>query len=129
MLYYSAVGMVFMKGLINLSGLVMFSQYVGCDPMTNPARPMSDPSEVAIYYVIVELPKIPGLAGLFVAAIYAAVLRYRKHKINGFSHLYPLPFFFTGFFDSAYCPFLVSVCVAPSCSLAKRRSKVLFHLY
>lgn len=78
MLYYAAVGMVLMRALINLSGLVMFARYADCDPMTNPARPMIDPSEVVIKYVISELPKIPGLAGLFVAAIYAAVLRYRN---------------------------------------------------
>ncbi|KAK3857907.1 hypothetical protein Pcinc_035870 [Petrolisthes cinctipes] len=86
-LYYAAVGMVLMRALINLSGLVMFANYVGCDPITHPTRPMTDPSQVAIFYVNTELPKIPGLAGLFVAAVYAAVLSSVSTQLNSMTAL------------------------------------------
>lgn len=48
----------------------MYAYFKDCDPMGK-----ADPSIVLIFYVMRELTKIPGLTGLFVAAVYAAVLR------------------------------------------------------
>lgn len=73
-LYYAAMGMVFLRALIHISGLVIFAYFKDCDPLT--AKGVTpDPSTVVVIYVLQILTKIPGLTGLFVAAVYAAVLR------------------------------------------------------
>ena len=69
-LYYAAGGMVFLRALIHLSGLAIFAQFYECDPLG-----AKEPASVVVVYVLSEITKIPGLAGIFVASIYAAVLR------------------------------------------------------
>ena len=73
-MYYAAFGLVILRGLIQFSGLVIFANYADCDPVTYGGRKgLSFTAVVA--YVTQKLTQIPGLAGLFVASIYAAVLR------------------------------------------------------
>lgn len=74
MLYYAAGGMVLLRGLIHLSGLAIYAHFYKCDPMAKPGA--EEPAYVVILYVLTVLTRVPGLAGIFVAAIYAAVLRY-----------------------------------------------------
>lgn len=73
-LYYAAIGMVFMRGIINVMGVVIYGVFSDCDPLRKYGK-TPEPALVVVNYVLTVLPKIPGLAGLFVAAIYAAVLR------------------------------------------------------
>nr|XP_053629216.1 sodium-coupled monocarboxylate transporter 1-like isoform X2 [Cherax quadricarinatus] len=80
-LYYAAMGMVFLRALIHLSGLVMYAHFKDCDPITASGT-ISDPSIVVIAYVLRVLTEIPGLSGLFVAAIYAAVLSSVSTQLN-----------------------------------------------
>lgn len=83
-LYYSAIALVILRSLINLSGLVMYAYYKDCDPIV-PYK--LDPSAIAVFYVTQELTKIPGLAGLFVAAVYAAVLSSVSTQLNSMTAL------------------------------------------
>ncbi|XP_042240640.1 sodium-coupled monocarboxylate transporter 2-like [Homarus americanus] len=85
-LYYAAIGMVFLRGLINLSGLVIYAYFKDCDPLTE-NDPHKDPAYVLIPYVKMVLTKIPGLSGLFVAAIYAAVLSSVSTQLNSMTAL------------------------------------------
>lgn len=81
-LYYSAIALVSLRFLINLAGLVMYAYFKDCDPMGK-----ADPSIVLIFYVMRELTKIPGLTGLFVAAVYAAVLSSVSTQLNSMTAL------------------------------------------
>lgn len=81
-LYYSAIALVSLRFLINLSGLVMYAHFKDCDPLGN-----ADPTVVLIIYVMKELTKIPGLTGLFVAAVYAAVLSSVSTQLNSMTAL------------------------------------------
>ncbi|KAG0727179.1 Sodium-coupled monocarboxylate transporter 1 [Chionoecetes opilio] len=83
-LYYSAVALVILRFLINLSGLVMYAKYKDCDPIGGKGL---DPSAVPVFYVLQELTKIPGLTGLFVAAVYAAVLSSVSTQLNSMTAL------------------------------------------
>ncbi|MCL4149420.1 UNVERIFIED_CONTAM: hypothetical protein GTU68_067184 [Idotea baltica] len=74
-IYYAIVGMFLLKGLVNLSGIVMFANFKDCDPLTKDGGPPHNNVLIVVSYVLMHLTKIPGLAGLFVASIYAAVLR------------------------------------------------------
>ncbi|XP_076063705.1 sodium-coupled monocarboxylate transporter 1-like [Oratosquilla oratoria] len=79
--YYGAAGMVLFRGLSNLAGLVIFSNYAGCDPLTM-AGITKHPGLIVPIYVTYKLTEIPGLAGLFVAAIYSAVLSSNSTSLN-----------------------------------------------
>ncbi|XP_045601787.1 sodium-coupled monocarboxylate transporter 1 [Procambarus clarkii] len=85
-LYYAAMGMVLLRALIHLSGLVMFVYFKDCDPLTAPGS-HRDPSIVVVTYVLKVLTQIPGLTGLFVAAIYAAVLSSVSTQLNSMTAL------------------------------------------
>ncbi|XP_066943453.1 sodium-dependent multivitamin transporter-like isoform X2 [Macrobrachium rosenbergii] len=86
-LYYAAAGMVFLKAIINLAGLVMYAHFKGCDPITHPQNVMKEPSIVVINYVLEVLTKIPGMSGVFVGAIYAAVLSSVSTQLNSMTAL------------------------------------------
>ncbi|CAL4063754.1 unnamed protein product, partial [Meganyctiphanes norvegica] len=85
-LYLGAFGMVFIKSLINISGLVIFAKYVECDPLTGPGS-TGDPTFVVLIYILQNLSKIPGLTGLFSASIYAAVLSSISTQLNSLTAL------------------------------------------
>ncbi|XP_068230838.1 sodium-coupled monocarboxylate transporter 1-like [Palaemon carinicauda] len=86
-LYYAAAGMVFLKAIINLAGLVMYAYYKDCDPITDPKNYIKDPSIVVVKYVLEVLTKVPGMSGIFVAAIYAAVLSSVSTQLNSMTAL------------------------------------------
>ncbi|XP_064100409.1 sodium-coupled monocarboxylate transporter 2-like [Macrobrachium nipponense] len=86
-LYYAAAGMVFLRAIINLAGLVMYAYFQDCDPLTDPNNVLNDPSIVVINYVLEVLTKIPGMSGAFVAAIYAAVLSSVSTQLNSMAAL------------------------------------------
>ncbi|XP_068231607.1 sodium-coupled monocarboxylate transporter 1-like [Palaemon carinicauda] len=86
-LYYAAFGMIFLKALINLAGLVMYAYFKDCDPITSPTNKVTDPSVVVVVYVLYVLTKIPGMSGVFVAAIYAAVLSSVSTQLNSMTAL------------------------------------------
>lgn len=73
-MYYAMIGMLLLRLFINLAGIVIFAYYVDCDPLTAGGKVKSNLG-VVVSYVLQDLSYIPGLAGLFVASIYAAVLR------------------------------------------------------
>lgn len=85
-LYYAAMGMVFLRALIHLSGLVIYAHFKDCDPLTAP-NSIPDPSTVVVKYVLQILTQIPGLTGLFVAAVYAAVLSSISTQLNSMTAL------------------------------------------
>ncbi|XP_068212876.1 sodium-coupled monocarboxylate transporter 1-like isoform X2 [Palaemon carinicauda] len=58
--------------LINYSGLVIFSVYSDCDPLT--AGYIEKIDQITVYFVIDKLGYLSGIPGLFVAAIYSGVL-------------------------------------------------------
>ena len=66
--------MLVLRGLIHLSGVTLYAHYSGCDPLTTTKYPLK-PVMILTQYVLTNLTSIPGLTGLFVASIYAAVLR------------------------------------------------------
>lgn len=66
--------MLFLRALIHLAGLAIYAHFYQCDPLARPGA--GEPAYVVILYVLTVLTRVPGLAGIFVAAIYAAVLRY-----------------------------------------------------
>ncbi|XP_076063706.1 sodium-coupled monocarboxylate transporter 1-like [Oratosquilla oratoria] len=84
-MYYGAVGLVVIRGLTNLSGLVIFANFVDCDPLTS--LNLKKPGLVVLSYVLQKLTIIPGLAGLFVAAIYSAVLSSVSTQVNSMTAL------------------------------------------
>ncbi|ROT80798.1 hypothetical protein C7M84_000465 [Penaeus vannamei] len=71
-IYFAAFGMLFLRALIHLAGLAIYAHFHQCDPLARPGA--GEPAYVVILYVLTVLTRVPGLAGIFVAAIYAAVL-------------------------------------------------------
>ncbi|KAK7066255.1 hypothetical protein SK128_003763, partial [Halocaridina rubra] len=86
-LYYAAVGIVFLKGITNIAGLVIYAIFKDCDPLTSPFMTIKDPSSVVVVYVLKVLTRIPGMTGVFVAAIYAAVLSSVSTQLNSMTAL------------------------------------------
>ncbi|KAB7493712.1 Sodium-coupled monocarboxylate transporter 1 [Armadillidium nasatum] len=69
-----------MSCLIFFCGLVVYATYAGCDPMALGKIKKKD--EIITYYVMDKLSLIPGLPGLFVAAIIGAALSTLSSFIN-----------------------------------------------
>ncbi|XP_068212878.1 sodium-coupled monocarboxylate transporter 1-like isoform X2 [Palaemon carinicauda] len=67
--------------LINYSGLVIFSVYSDCDPLT--AGYIEKIDQITVYFVIDKLGYLSGIPGLFVAAIYSGVLSTVSSILNG----------------------------------------------
>ncbi|RXG58700.1 Sodium-coupled monocarboxylate transporter 1, partial [Armadillidium vulgare] len=74
------IGKFAMSCLIFFCGLVIYATYAGCDPMTLGKIKKKD--EIITYYVMDKLSLIPGLPGLFVAAIIGAALSTLSSFIN-----------------------------------------------
>ncbi|KAL7643094.1 UNVERIFIED_CONTAM: hypothetical protein RMT77_006384 [Armadillidium vulgare] len=79
-LKFNMIGKFAMSCLIFFCGLVIYATYAGCDPMTLGKIKKKD--EIITYYVMDKLSLIPGLPGLFVAAIIGAALSTLSSIIN-----------------------------------------------
>ena len=55
------------------SGLVAFATYVDCDPLKSGKIEKAD--QIIPFLVADKLSYLPGMSGLFVSAVYGAVLR------------------------------------------------------
>lgn len=67
-----------------LVGLAAYAVYSDCDPLAS--GKIAKPGQIMAYLVGDKLSHLTGLPGLFVAAVYGAVLRY-CHLIVMFSHI------------------------------------------
>lgn len=61
-----------------LAGIVIFSTYVGCDPLLTGKIQKID--QIVPYFVQTQLGFIPGMMGLFTACVFSATLRYLHNK-------------------------------------------------
>ncbi|KAJ8958138.1 hypothetical protein NQ318_006075 [Aromia moschata] len=73
-------GMILMKTLSVLSGLVMFARYSDCDPFTTKLVNKND--ELLPYYVMDVAGGIPGLSGIFIAGVFCASLSALSANLN-----------------------------------------------
>lgn len=58
--------------LADLSGLIMFVFYLGCDPITSKQVKKSD--QLVIYYALDTIGEYPGLPGVFLACLFSGTL-------------------------------------------------------
>ena len=75
MIYYAMVCVILLKSLVNLSGIVIYAAYAGCDPLTKSDPKPKSALPILIFFMGDHFSAFPGLSGLFIASIYAAVLR------------------------------------------------------
>ncbi|XP_042225903.1 sodium-coupled monocarboxylate transporter 2-like, partial [Homarus americanus] len=81
--------MVFLVGLYTLwslfyfSGLVAYATYSDCDPLTT--GKIEKPDQIIPFLVTDKLSHLPGLAGIFVAAVYGGVLSTLSSCGNSFA--------------------------------------------
>ncbi|XP_057657298.1 putative sodium-dependent multivitamin transporter isoform X2 [Diorhabda carinulata] len=64
----------------SFSGLVIFSRYYNCDPITT--QQIGSADQLLPYYVVDTMGHIPGLSGLFVAGIFSASLSTISAALN-----------------------------------------------
>lgn len=76
---YSSLVLVFIVGITLLwgtqyfTGLVAYAVYRDCDPLTS--GKIDKPDQILPFLVTEKLGHLPGLPGLFVAAVYGGLLR------------------------------------------------------
>ncbi|XP_069959862.1 sodium-coupled monocarboxylate transporter 1-like isoform X2 [Cherax quadricarinatus] len=66
------MGLFVLCGIFYFCGLVAYAVYNNCDPLTSGR--ITKPDEILPYLVTDKLNHLPGLSGLFVAAVYSGVL-------------------------------------------------------
>ncbi|XP_071547719.1 sodium-coupled monocarboxylate transporter 1-like isoform X3 [Panulirus ornatus] len=76
----NAIGVIILLSLINYAGLVVFSVYVDCDPLM--AGYIEKADQILVYFVVDKLGYLPGIPGLFVAAVYSGVLSSISSSLN-----------------------------------------------
>lgn len=76
-------GIVGLCSLIYYSGLVVYSVYADCDPLT--AGYIEKVDQILMYFVADKLGYLPGILGLFVAALYSGVMSSVSSSINALS--------------------------------------------
>lgn len=67
------IGVIVVKTVSVITGLIMFSKYAGCDPLTTGS--INRPDQLLPYYVMDVAGHILGLPGLFIAGVFCAALR------------------------------------------------------
>ncbi|KAK9722163.1 Sodium:solute symporter family [Popillia japonica] len=75
-----AVGLIVVVFLCGFTGLIMFSRYSECDPLTSGS--IMEPDQLLPHYVMDIARTIPGLSGLFTAGIFSAALSTLAATIN-----------------------------------------------
>ncbi|XP_053394714.1 sodium-coupled monocarboxylate transporter 1-like isoform X3 [Mercenaria mercenaria] len=68
--------------ILILTGLVLYAYFVikACDPLAN--EQVSNPNQLMIYFVMKALRDVPGLAGVFLAAMFSGALSTLSSGIN-----------------------------------------------
>nr|XP_002734548.2 PREDICTED: sodium-coupled monocarboxylate transporter 1-like [Saccoglossus kowalevskii] len=79
-LYLNLPGLLSIVSLIIMCGLVLFAAYAGCDPVKSGHISRAD--QLLAYYVIEELSFLPGMAGLFIAALFSGALSTLSSGLN-----------------------------------------------
>ncbi|XP_059828780.1 sodium-coupled monocarboxylate transporter 1 isoform X4 [Hypanus sabinus] len=79
-LYLNMFGLWLTAVCAVLSGLVMYSTYYQCDPLT--AKQVREPDQLLPYLVMDFLGDYPGVPGLFVASAYSGTLSTVSSSIN-----------------------------------------------
>ncbi|XP_055316602.1 sodium-coupled monocarboxylate transporter 1-like [Sitodiplosis mosellana] len=77
---FFTIGMIFIKLLAMFLGLVIYATYEHCDPIR--AGIVSRSDEIVSYYVVQIGQRLPGVAGLFIAGIFAAALSTMSSALN-----------------------------------------------
>lgn len=67
------VGVIITKSISCFSGLIMYSKYKDCDPLTSGKVKRMD--QLVPYYVLDVAKNIPGLSGVFVSGVFSTALR------------------------------------------------------
>lgn len=67
-----------------LTGLVIYANFAGCDPLSNPDRSerLTSPNQLVGYFVVSHLKSIPGMLGVFLAAIFSGSLSSVSSSLN-----------------------------------------------
>nr|CAD7412582.1 unnamed protein product [Timema cristinae] len=73
-------GMIVVKTIVVIVGLIIYAAYYDCDPYTT--KKISKPDQIVPYYVMDTAANIPGLSGLFVAGIFSAALSTMSSNLN-----------------------------------------------
>ena len=63
-------------------GLILFANFYQCDPLSNPYDKINNPNQLVGYFVINHLNGLPGVAGLFLGALFCASLSSLSSAIN-----------------------------------------------
>lgn len=67
-------GVVFFIALCCFSGVLVYSSYYDCDPLT--AKLISKDDQLLPFFVLDTVGHLQGISGLFIAGIFGAALRY-----------------------------------------------------
>ncbi|XP_053406387.1 sodium-dependent multivitamin transporter-like [Mercenaria mercenaria] len=70
------------KSILILTGLVLYAYFVkkACDPVAS--EQVSNPNQLMIYFIMNTLNDVPGLAGIFLAAVFSGALSTLSSGIN-----------------------------------------------
>eukprot|EP00057_Strongylocentrotus_purpuratus_P029239 XP_011683713.1 PREDICTED: sodium-coupled monocarboxylate transporter 1 [Strongylocentrotus purpuratus] len=79
-LFMAVIGMVIVVSSACLSGLVMYANFVECDPFTMGYVTSSD--QLMPYFVMYLFGSMPGLPGLFTSAVFSAALSTVSSGLN-----------------------------------------------
>ncbi|XP_041484312.1 sodium-coupled monocarboxylate transporter 1-like isoform X2 [Lytechinus variegatus] len=79
-LFMAIIGMVIVVSAACLSGLVMYANFVDCDPFTMGYVSSSD--QLMPYFVMYLFGSMPGLPGLFTSAVFSAALSTVSSGLN-----------------------------------------------
>ncbi|KAL7640625.1 UNVERIFIED_CONTAM: hypothetical protein RMT77_008900 [Armadillidium vulgare] len=79
------VGLVVLWSLFYFTGLVAYAAYADCDPLATKQIEKAD--QIVPFLVADKLKHLPGMAGLFVAAVYGAVLSSVSSQASAFAAL------------------------------------------
>ncbi|XP_047470463.1 sodium-coupled monocarboxylate transporter 1-like [Penaeus chinensis] len=74
------IGLILLWSLFYLSGLVAYAAYEDCDPLSN--GQIEKPDQILAFLVADKLHHLPGMTGVFVAAVAGAVLSSLSSQAN-----------------------------------------------
>ena len=83
---YTVISMSVLQTLCVLVGFVVYAKYKDCDPLTN--HKISKHDQIFPYFVTEISASVPGISGLFIAAICSGSLRYIFSFTNRCTKIY-----------------------------------------